>query len=316
MRVLVTGGAGFIGSHLVEALVARGAQIRVLDDFSTGKHENLAKVEDQIQILEGDIRDPNCCARAVAGVDCVFHLAAVTSVVASLADPTGTIEVNLLGSAKLFRAARDAKVKRIVYASSAGVYGADAAVPNHEGDEGKPLSPYAASKAMTEQLAAAYASCYSMSLVGLRYFNVYGPRQAPNSVYAAVVPQFLAACKAGQPLTIHGDGAQSRDFVYVSDVVAANLAALDMSPSTANANATANANSAATYNVGTGVAVSVRQLAEHLKQLTRSPGVLTFIDGRPNEIPCSRADTTLAERELGFVARTSLREGLLRMLEG
>jgi nucleoside-diphosphate-sugar epimerase len=197
LPVLVTGGAGFIGSHLVDALLERGARVRVLDNFATGRRENLAHSIGRIELMEGDIRDAATCGRACDGVAVVFHQAALGSVPRSMKDPATTIAVNVGGTANVFAAARDAKVSRVVYASSSSVYGDSDKLPKREGEEGKPLSPYALSKVMNEQLADVFTLCFGVELIGLRYFNVYGPRQDPQGPYAAVIPRFFAAVLSG-----------------------------------------------------------------------------------------------------------------------
>ncbi|MFP5287555.1 MAG: NAD-dependent epimerase/dehydratase family protein, partial [Thermoanaerobaculia bacterium] len=224
VSVLVTGGAGFIGSHLVDALVARGARVRVLDDLSTGRRENLQDAE----LIEGDIRNPEICRAACEGVEYVFHQAALGSVPRSLIDPGASIAVNVTGTANVFAAAREAR--RVIYASSSSVYGDGETVVKREGEEGRPLSPYAASKAMGEELAEVFGRCYGQELIGLRYFNVYGPRQSPDGPYAAVVPRLFQACREGEAPVIHGDGEQSRDFTWVGDAVLANLLAAGAPP--------------------------------------------------------------------------------------
>ena len=194
---LVTGGAGFIGSHLVDALLERGARVRVLDDLSSGSLENLAGAHARIEFLHDDIRDPGACRRACAGVTWVFHQAARGSVPRSMADPATSIAINVSGTVNIFAAARDEKVARVIYASSSSVYGDSPKLPKREGEEGRPLSPYALSKVVNEQLADVFGRCYGMPFVGLRYFNVYGPRQDPEGPYAAVIPRFFKACLDG-----------------------------------------------------------------------------------------------------------------------
>ena len=223
--VLVTGGGGFIGSHLADALVARGAVVRVLDNFSTGSRSNLEHLTDRIELVEGDLRDSENCIRACSGCRFVFHQAALGSVPRSIADPATTIAVNVSGTANLFAAAHEAGVERVVYASSSSVYGDHPDLPKHEERVGRPLSPYAWSKRMNEDLAAAFEDAFGLELVGLRYFNVYGPRQSPTGPYAAVVPRFFLALLEGESPVIYGDGGQSRDFTAVADAVAANLLA-------------------------------------------------------------------------------------------
>ena len=204
--VLVTGGAGFIGSHLVDALLASGAKVRVLDNFETGRRENIAHVLEQIQLIEADIRDLDTCQHACEGVSFVLHQAALGSVPRSMATPANTLAVNVSGTANVFTAARDQKVRRVVYASSSSVYGTSVALPKREGEEGRPVSPYALSKWVDEEIAEVFERCYDLQLVGLRYFNVYGPRQDPNGAYAAVIPRFFANCRAGKAPVIYGNG--------------------------------------------------------------------------------------------------------------
>src|SRR5262245_39452117 len=223
--VLVTGGAGFIGSHLVDALLERGAKVRVLDSFATGFRRNLEHCASRIELLEGDIRDTGTCRRASEGTQYVFHQAALGSVPRSVDDPATSIAVNVAGTANVFAAARDAGVSSVVYASSSAVYGDSERMPKREGQEGRPLSPYATSKWMNEELAEVYTRCYGIRFVGLRYFNVYGPRQDPSGPYAAVVPRFFEAAAERRAPVIFGDGLQSRDFTFVADVVEANLLA-------------------------------------------------------------------------------------------
>ncbi|HEX6863523.1 MAG TPA: SDR family oxidoreductase [Thermoanaerobaculia bacterium] len=294
--VLVTGGAGFIGSHLVDALVARGAQVRVLDDLSTGRRENLPDVE----LIEGDIRDAGVCRAACEGVEYVFHQAALGSVPRSVSDPASSIAVNVTGTANVFAAARDSR--RVIYASSSSVYGDGETAVKREGEEGRPLSPYAASKAMGEELAEVFGRCYGQELIGLRYFNVYGPRQSPDGPYAAVVPRFFRACSAGEAPVIHGDGEQSRDFTWVGDAVLANLMA---------AGAPAEACGRA-YNVARGEGTTVKELAARVRELVGSGAPPRHEPPRAGDVRHSQADTSAAEAGLGFRAGVGLREGLER----
>ena len=303
---LVTGGAGFIGSHLVDDLLERGAHVRVLDDFSTGRRENLSQCLDRIELIEGDICDLETCRRACAGARYVFHEAALGSVPRSMQDPAHSLAVNVAGTANMFTAARDAEVARVVYASSSSVYGDSERLPKREGQEGRALSPYALSKQMDELLADTFARCFGMTLVGLRYFNVYGPRQDPKGPYAAVVPRFFAACAAGKPPTIFGDGKQSRDFTFVGDVVQANLLALSASE----------LSGARVFNIGAGGATTVVDLAWHI---IRASGVRVepeFAPFRAGDVAHSKADATAAERDLGFRASVALGQGLLHTLHG
>lgn len=255
--VLVTGGAGFIGSHLVDALIVSGASVRVLDDLSTGLRANLGAAAGRVEVIEASLLSRDACAAACNGVELVFHQAALGSVPRSLVDPASTIAVNVSGTANLFAAARDAGVARVVYASSSSVYGDSQRQPRREGEEGTPLSPYALSKQMTELLAAEFGRDFGLETVGLRYFNVYGPRQRPDGPYAAVVPRFFAAAAAGEAPMIYGDGGQSRDFTYVGDAVQANLLA-----ATAPADACGRA-----FNVGGGHETTVNELATAIRSL-------------------------------------------------
>ncbi|HXG05468.1 MAG TPA: NAD-dependent epimerase/dehydratase family protein [Candidatus Binatia bacterium] len=224
---LVTGGAGFIGSHLVEELVRRGRHVRVLDDFSTGRRAYLAAVLTSVEILEDDILDPAALRRAMRGVERVFHQAALRSVPRSVEDPITTDRVNVEGTLQVLAAARRAGIRRVIYASSSSVYGASDGGPQREDDRPRPVSPYAVSKLAGEHYCRVFSRLYGLPTVSLRYFNVFGPRQDPTSTYAAVIPRFIHAALAGESLEIHGDGLQSRDFTHVRNVVVANCLAAD-----------------------------------------------------------------------------------------
>ncbi len=297
---LVTGGAGFIGSHLVDALLEKGARVRVLDDLSSGRRENLGGVLSRIEFVEGDIRDLETCRRACEGAAFVFHQAARGSVPRSMSDPATTISVNVAGTANVFAAAREAKVARVVYASSSSVYGDSQNLPKREGEEGRPLSPYALSKVMNEQLADVFVRCFGMQFVGLRYFNVYGPRQDPDGPYAAVIPRFFKSCLAGEAPVIYGDGEQSRDFTYVSDAVAANLAAAE-APGLAGG---------PVYNVAGGRRTTVNELATLVREVSGSGLAAEHVAPRPGDIPHSLADLGRVMASLGWMPRVALPEGL------
>ncbi|MDX1630962.1 MAG: SDR family oxidoreductase, partial [Thermoanaerobaculia bacterium] len=301
----MTGGAGFIGSHLVESLVESGSPVRVLDDFSTGREENLAPIRDRIELLRGDLRDEGICRRAVEGVGLVFHQAALGSVPRSLARPERTLGVNVGGTGNLLAAAREAGVERFVYASSSSVYGDSSRLPKREGEEGAPLSPYALSKRMNEELADVFQRCYDLGTVGLRYFNVYGPRQDPAGPYAAVVPRFVERGLRGEAMTIHGDGEQSRDFTYVADAVRANLLAAEAGKEATNR----------VFNVAGGRRVTVNELARRIRELTKSGTPPRHGPARPGDVRHSLADLTEAERGLGYAPTVSLEEGLRRTVE-
>jgi UDP-N-acetylglucosamine/UDP-N-acetyl-alpha-D-glucosaminouronate 4-epimerase len=298
---LVTGGAGFIGSHLVDGLLDAGASVRVLDNFATGHEKNLAHVRDRIELIEGDIRDLPTCQKAADGVTYVFHQAALGSVPRSVKDPATSLAVNVVGTANVFTAARDAGVARVVYASSSSVYGDNEELPKREGREGSPLSPYAASKWMDEELADTYARVYGMSFVGLRYFNVYGPRQDPNGAYAAVIPKFFAACMKGEAPTIYGDGQQSRDFTFVADVVRANMLA-----------GIADTEGAIALNIGAGSTTTVTELAEAIIAITGASVKPSYGDPRAGDVRYSRADFSRARGSIGWSATMALGDGLAK----
>jgi len=299
--VLVTGGAGFIGSHLVDALLERGAVVRVLDNLATGRLENLAHCRDRIELVEADLRDRDACRAACDGRRVVFHQAALGSVPRSIEDPVTTLGVNVQGTAHVFDACRLAGVERVVYASSSSVYGDSEELPKVEGREGRPLSPYAASKVMTEELAAVFARTYSMTLVGLRYFNVYGPRQDPEGPYAAVIPRFFRACLADRSPVIYGDGEQSRDFTFVADAVTANLLAAGTA-----------ATGATVSNVAGGRRTTVNELARAVAASLGLSSEPLHEPSRAGDVRHSLADLTRAARLLGYAPTTDLPTGLSR----
>jgi nucleoside-diphosphate-sugar epimerase len=298
--VLVTGGAGFIGSHLVDALVEDGARVRVLDNFTTGSRANLSHLDERIEIQEGDIRNSAICRSSCSDVEVVFHQAALGSVPRSIEDPATSLEVNVTGTANVFAAARDAKVRRVVYASSSSVYGDSKTLPKREGEEGEPLSPYAASKRMNEETAAVFRRCYELELIGLRYFNVYGPRQDPRGPYAAVIPKFFHALLQGKRPKIFGDGEQSRDFTAVADAVQANLLA-GLAPSEASGN---------TFNVATGRRTTVMELAERVGRALGLDIEPELQPPRQGDVRHSLADISRARDALGFEPRIDLEDGL------
>jgi nucleoside-diphosphate-sugar epimerase len=288
---LVTGGAGFIGSHIAHRLVREGRPVRVLDNFSGGKHANLADIRVDVDLIEGDIRDAETVQRAVDGVEVVFHQAAEPSVPKSIADPATTMDVNVTGTLNMLTAARDAGCRRFVLASTCAVYGDPSASPKVESMLPAPLSPYAISKLTGEQLCTVFASAYGFEAVALRYFNVFGPRQDPNSAYAAAIPRFLAALTSGTAPTVFGDGEQSRDFVYVEDGVNANLLAASV-PGIAGR----------VFNVASGRSVTINQVLESLARATGITIPATYAPERAGDIRHSLADVGLARRDLGFQA--------------
>ena len=301
MRYLITGGAGFIGSHLVEHLVATGHDVTVLDDLSSGHRANLAGVRRQIRFIRGSVTDLNTCRRAVDGVDCVLHHAAVTSVQRSVDEPLVTHQVNATGTLNVLLAARDKGVQRVVYAGSTSAYGNPTTLPNSEEHVTRPLSPYAASKLAGEEYCVAFHETYGLETVVLRYFNIFGPRQDPNSQYAAVVPRFIAAALAGERPTIFGDGGQTRDFVYIANVVHANVLA---------ARAPAAGAAGQVFNVGCGQGVSVNQLWEHIRSLAGVPAMPLYTQGRAGEVRDSVAALAKARRLLGYEPVVDFAEGL------
>jgi UDP-glucose 4-epimerase len=301
---LVTGGAGFIGSHLVEALLERGHRVRVLDDFSTGAPANLEPVRGRVEVIEGDITDPETVQSAVRGSELVFHQAALASVPRSVANPLATHRVCVDGTLNVLLAARDAGVRRLVYAASSSAYGNSVRLPKTESDPTAPLSPYAAAKLAGEHYCASFSEVYRLETVRLRYFNVFGPRQSPDSPYAAVIPRFIEALTAGRSPTVHGDGQQSRDFTYVVDVVQANLLAAE-----------APGVSGRVYNVACGRRTTLLELVAHLNALLGTRIRAAHTAARPGDVRHSQADIERARAELGYQPTTDVAEGLRRCLE-
>ncbi len=298
---LVTGGAGFIGSHIVEELVRRGERVRVLDNFLTGKRENLAPFEGRFELVEADVRDLDACRAAARGADFVLHQAALPSVPRSIEDPRTSHEINLTGTLNVLVAAHEAKVRRVVFASSSSVYGDDPRLPKKEGQEGRTLSPYAVNKAAGEKYCQVFDSAFGLETVCLRYFNIFGPRQDPHSQYAAVVPLFVLRYLAGQAPVIHGDGEQSRDFTYVSNVVEANLRAAE-----------APGASGGVFNIGCGGRTTVKDLALIIRDILSSRVEPVHDPDRPGDVKQSHADISQARARLGYVPRVNFREGLER----
>jgi UDP-glucose 4-epimerase len=297
---LVTGGAGFIGSHIVEALVERGQRVRVLDNFSTGRRDNLWNMaRNSVEIIEGDILNPDTVRQAMDGVSYVLHQAALVSVQQSIADPLATHAVNVTGTLNVLAAAREVGAKRVVLASSCGVYGDNDALPLQETAPPRPLSPYAASKLAAEVYCQTFFSVYHLPTVCLRYFNVFGPRQQPDGDYAAVIPKFIQRMQAGLPPTIYGDGEQTRDFVHVSDIVRANLLACEHPAAVGQ-----------TFNVASGQPVSLLTLVSMLNSLRDTPLSPRFEPARPGDILHSSGDSRRIATCLGFKAEVPVLEGL------
>lgn len=301
-RYLVTGGAGFIGSHIVRALLEQRHAVRVLDNFSTGRRENLSGLD--VEVVDGDIRDSAAVEKAVAGVDYVFHEAAFVSVPQSMADPLTCFEINQRGTEVVLEGARKAGVRRVVLASSAAVYGDSTVMPLQEDTALYPFSPYAVSKRVNELYAAMYTRSFGLEVVALRYFNVYGPRQRPDSMYAAAVPIFASRLVDGKSVTIFGDGGQSRDLVYVGDVVRANLTAAQ-APKVAGQ----------VFNVCTGKETRVVDLVETLRGFFPSAEKAIFAPERPGDIYRSLGNPSKAEELLGFAAITNLHDGLKSVVD-
>ncbi len=303
-RYLVTGGGGFIGSHVVDELLRRGHEVKVLDNFSTGRRQNVAHVVDDVELVEGDVRSYERATTAVKGVDAVVHLAALPSVPRSVQDPLTTTEVNVTGTLNVLLASRDCGVRRVVLASSSSVYGANNFLPKHEELIPQPISPYAVSKLAAEQFAMAFNAVYGLETVALRYFNVFGPRQDPNSQYSGVVALFLRlATEGGQP-TVCGDGTQTRDFTYVSNVVDATLLA-----------ATAPKASGSVLNIGCGASYSVLDLIAAVEKATGRPMEPRFAPDRPGDVKHSFANIDRARARIGYEPRVAFAEGVRRTYE-
>jgi nucleoside-diphosphate-sugar epimerase len=299
-KVLVTGGAGFIGSNLVRALLARGDTVRVLDNFATGRRENLAELLDDVEVVEGDLRSYERVHTAVQGVEIVFHQGALGSVPRSVQDPLTSTAVNVEGTLNVLLAARDSGVARVVAASSSSVYGDGGTFPRVESQPANPISPYAVAKLAAERFCVSFFRVYGIETVALRYFNVFGPRQDPTSQYAAVVPLFVKAIKEGRPVTIYGDGTQSRGFTYVENVVAGNLAA-----------AAAGAEAAgAVLNIAVEGSETVNTLAETIGRLLGLPVERIHAPIRPGDVEQSSADVSRARELIGFEAHIGFEEGL------
>jgi nucleoside-diphosphate-sugar epimerase len=303
MKVLVTGGAGFIGSHLVERLLAEGYEVRVLDNFSTGRRENLLDLGREVELIEGDIQSYERAHTAVRGCHIVFHQAALPSVPRSVQDPLTTNAANVIGTLNLLLAARDSGVRRVVFASSSSVYGANAGLPKTEDQRPVPVSPYGVGKLAAEGYCRSFWEVYGLETVALRYFNTFGPRQDPLSQYAAVIPKFVSAFLTGERPIVFGDGEQSRDFTYVENVVDANVRA-----------AYASEVAGRVFNIASGTSLSVNQLLGRLRELTGRDVEATYAAARPAEVRHSRADVSAAEGALGYRPTVSFEEGLERTI--
>lgn len=296
---LVTGGGGFIGSHLVETLLANGVNVRVLDDFSTGKRANLQPFADRIQLFAGSVTKPADIDAAIAGCDVVFHLAAQPSVALSIADPIGMHDVCATGSLNVLKSARDHGVRRVVYASTAAAYGDQSGDLRRESDPLRPLSPYAAAKLAGEHYCSCFTAVYGLETVRLRFFNVFGPRQDPKSPYSGVIAIFLAAMSEGRTPTIFGDGLHARDFVYVRNIVEGLVRAASSPGAVGNV-----------YNLGMGQAITLLDLVAGLNQLLGTSIAPQHADPRAGDIRHSQADISAARRDLGYEPQVSFLDGL------
>jgi len=302
---LVTGGAGFIGSNIVEALVGRGERVRVFDDLSTGDLANLAPWRDKVEVFEGDLRDLDALRRAVVGVEYIIHQAALRSVPRSVDDPMSSDAVNTHGTLQLLVAARDTKtVRRVVYASSSSVYGDSPALPKVEDQTPAPISPYAVSKLAAELYCRMFTKLYGLETVSLRYFNVFGPRQSPNSQYAAVVPLFIRAILRGEPVIIHGDGEQSRDFTYIDNVVEANL----LSCTTPGVGGEV-------FNIACNSRHSVLDIARMAEKLVGKKADIQHVPARAGDVRHTQAAIDKAERLLHYKPSIGFEEGMRRTVE-
>jgi nucleoside-diphosphate-sugar epimerase len=298
-KYLVTGGAGFIGSNIAEELVKKGYSVKIIDNFLTGKRENIFSFLDKIELVEGDIRDYDACRRALEGVDFVLHQAALPSVPRSIEDPLLTTDINIKGTLNILLASREAKVKGFVFASSAAVYGDNPIVPKKEGNVGNPLSPYALSKLVGEKYCWIFSQIFGLSTVCLRYFNIFGPHQDPSSQYASAIPNFISRMLKGESPTIFGDGEQSRDFVYVSNVVEANILA-----------SKAQGVSGEVFNIGCGEGTTVNSLVLKLNEILKEEISPSYAEPRPGDIRHSSADISKAKKMLKYEPLVPFGKGL------
>jgi len=301
---LVTGGAGFIGSNIAQALVQRGDAVRILDNFSTGYRENLADFSDKIEIIEADITDSEAVAKAMKDVDCVFHQAALASVPRSVEKPLDTHEACVTGTLQILDQARRSGVRRVIYAASSSAYGDQPHSSKRESDLLSPRSPYAVAKLAGEYYCQAFYHTYGLETVCIRYFNVFGPRQDPDSPYSAVIPKFITNLLAGNSPTIYGDGEQSRDFTFVENVVHGNLLAAE-----------AKGIGGRSFNVANGKSTSLNNLLDQLNKLLDTDVSATYVDPRVGDVKHSLADITLAQKWLDYEPPISFEEGLRRSID-
>lgn len=303
-KYLVTGGAGFIGSHIVERLAREGQSVRVLDNFATGQRKNIASFADKIELIEGDLRNKADCARACAGVQIIFHEGAVPSVPVSVENPVTSHEANIDGTFNILMAARDAGVQRLIYAASSSAYGDQPELPKRETARPDPLSPYAVNKLVGEYYLSVFNKCWGLETISLRYFNVFGPRQDPRSQYAAAIPAFVTAIMRDKSPIIYGDGEQTRDFTYIDNVVHANLLA-----------AQAPKLSGEVVNIACGERVSVNQIIAEINTLLGKNVPSRYVDERPGDVKHSLADVSMARRIIGFEPVVGFADGLRRAID-
>lgn len=301
---LVTGGAGFIGSHLATRLVELGHKVRILDDFSTGRRENIAPLADTVHVLRGDMCDPAVCAAACDDIEIVFHEAAIPSVPKSVDNPAASHNANINGTFNIFSAARDRKCRRVIYAASSSAYGDTVVSPKHEGIKPEPLSPYAVQKLTGELYGRAFFECFGLETIALRYFNVFGPRQDPKSQYAAAIPAFVTSILADRSPTVYGDGEQTRDFTYIENVLHANLLAAKAPKTTGQA-----------VNIACGERVSVNHVIQRINELLGRKVKPQYVPRRKGDVMHSLADISLAEKLIGYQPQIGFDDGLRRAID-
>jgi nucleoside-diphosphate-sugar epimerase len=303
---LITGVAGFIGSSIARALLERGEQVRGIDNFATGKRENIAEIAGRMDFREADLLDLEAMKKACEGVGCVFHQAAIPSVPKSVLDPLGSNRANVDGTVNILVAARDAKARRVMYAASSSAYGDTPTLPKHEEMTPNPISPYAVAKLASEHYMVSFCRCYGLETVSLRYFNIFGPRQDPTSPYSGVLAKFITQMLRGEQPTIFGDGGQSRDFTYIDNAVSANLLAAE-APSAKVAGRV--------FNVATGTRVDLNETFELLKKLTGYSGKVKYAPEREGDIKHSLADISRAQKQFGYEPKVNFEEGLKRTVD-
>jgi len=305
-RYLVTGGAGFIGSNLVRYVLGKGHEVVVVDNFATGKRENIADFVDRVDFIEGDIRERSTMDKAVAGCAAIFHEAALGSVPRSVEDPAGSHDANVNGTLTVLEAARAAGIKRVIFAASSSAYGNIEESPKHEGMPPQPVSPYAASKVACEGYMRAYAACYGMETLSLRYFNVFGPYQDPDAAYAAVIPAWVSRLLRREPPIVYGDGEQSRDFCYIDNVCQANWLAAQAAPEVCDG---------AVMNIACHARTSLNEILQLLKELLNSDVEAEYTDPRPGDVRHSLADVALAKKLIGYEPKVFFAEGLRKAID-